>query len=171
MNLIKTLQSDFSKQTVNKIVAYIGNDPARFKTLVDAFLAGHYRTTQRAAWPLSYCVKAHPELIKPHLRNIIKNLNKRGLHDAVKRNTVRFLQFIDIPKSMHGITLDACFPLLEDKKEPIAIRVFAMTVLANLADTYPEIKGELIAVIEDQMPYGSAGFVSRGKKVLKKLRG
>ncbi|MCB0488830.1 MAG: hypothetical protein R2820_04570 [Cyclobacteriaceae bacterium] len=170
MNLIKTLQSDFSKQTVNKIVAHIGNDPARFKTLVDAFLAGHYRTTQRAAWPLSYCVKAHPELIKPHLKNIIKNLDKPGIHDAVKRNTVRFLQFIDIPKSMHGITLDACFPLLENKKEPIAIRVFAMTVLANLADTYPEIKGELIAVIEDQMPYGSAGFISRGKKILKKLK-
>jgi len=59
---------------------------------------------------------------------------------------------------------------LENKKEPIAIRVFAMTVLANLADTYPEIKGELIAVIEDQMPYGSAGFISRGKKILKKLK-
>lgn len=170
MNLIKTLQSDFNKQTVNRIVAYVGDDPTRFKTLVDAFMEGHYRTTQRAAWPLSYCVAAHPQLIKPHLKKIIQNLNTPGIHDAVKRNTVRFLQFIEIPKSLHGITLDACFPLLENKKEPVAIRVFAMTVLASLAEFYPEIKSELTTVIEDQMPYGSAGFVSRGKKILKKLK-
>ncbi|MEQ8362894.1 MAG: hypothetical protein RH948_08500 [Cyclobacteriaceae bacterium] len=170
MNILKELKKGFDKSTCDQIVTFIGNDQERFSLLVDAFLNSEYRVTQRAAWPLSYSVKKHPELIKPHLRKIINNLKKPKIHDAVKRNTVRFLQFIEIPKPLHGITLDHCFKLLQDKKEPIAIKVFSMTVLANLARAYPELKGELIAIIEDQMPYGSAGFISRGKKVLKQLK-
>lgn len=170
MNILKELQKDFNKSACDRIVDFIGSDQKRFSLLVDAFLNSEYRITQRAAWPLSYSVKKHPELIKPHLKKIITNLKKPKIHDAVKRNTVRFLQFIEIPKSLHGITLDNCFKLLQDKKEPIAIKVFSMTVLGNLALEYPELKGELIAIIEDQMPYGSAGFISRGKKVLKLLK-
>lgn len=170
MNLIKELQKDFNKATCDRIVTYVGNDQERFSVLVDAFLNSEYRITQRAAWPLSYSVKKHPQLIEPHLKKIITNLKKLKLPDAVKRNTVRLLQFIEIPKSLHGITLNNCFKLLHGKKEPVAIKVFSMTVLANLTREYPELKGELIAIIEDQMPYASAGFVSRGKKVLRQLR-
>ncbi len=170
MNILKELQKDFNKATCNRIVTYIGDDPKRFSILVDAFLNSEYRINQRAAWPLSYSVKKHPELIKPHLKKVITNLKKPKIHDAVKRNTVRFLQFIEIPKSLHGITLDHCFKLLQNKKEPVAIKVFSMSVLANLTKEYPELKGELSAIIEDQMPYGSAGFKARGKKVLKQLR-
>jgi hypothetical protein len=46
-----------------------------------------------------------------------------------------------------------------------------MTVLANLAKKLPELKNELVPLIEDQMPFGSAGFISRGRKVLKELKG
>lgn len=169
MNLIKELQKDFSKATRDRIVKYIGSDQDRFEALVNAFLSSSYRITQRAAWPLSYCVKDHPELIKPHLKKIIMNLKKPGLHDAVKRNTVRFLQFIQIPKPLQGHVLDILLSYLQDTKEPIAVRVFSMTVLANLAEEHPELKPELIALIERQMPYGSAGFVSRGQKILRKL--
>lgn len=170
MNLIKELQKDFNKRTCDQMVRYIGSDKTRFSELVNAFLNSSIRITQRAAWPLSYCAKAHPELIKPHLKKIILNLKKPNLHDAIKRNTVRLLQFVNIPKSLQGHVLEICFVYLEDVKQPIAIRVFSMTVLANLSQEHPDLKPELITLIEDQMPYGSAGFVSRGKKVLKSLR-
>jgi hypothetical protein len=50
------------------------------------------------------------------------------------------------------------------------VKVFGMTVLANLCEKLPELKNELRIIIEDQMPYGSAGFKSRGSKILKKLQ-
>ncbi len=170
MNLIKELQKDFNKNTRDRIVQYIGNNPERFEELVAAFLGSSYRITQRAAWPMSHCVKKHPELIKPHLKKIILNLKKPQLHDAVKRNTVRLLQFINVPKSLQGHLVDICFGYLQDVNEPIAIRVFSMTVLGNLAIAYPDLKKELIALIEDQMAYASAGFTSRGRKVIKDLK-
>lgn len=44
-----------------------------------------------------------------------------------------------------------------------------MTAIFNLSAKYPEIKPELKLLIEMQLPNGSAGFISRGKKILKKL--
>lgn len=168
MNLKKELERNHSKALTNKIVAYVGPDPDRFKSLIDTFLAGPHRVTQRAAWPLSYCVMKHPFLINPHYGRVLKMLGKPGIHDAVKRNIVRLLQFVDIPSRQQGKVIDLCFRLM-DPKEPIAVRAFSMTVLGNLARQHPELKQELKFVIEEQLPYGSAGYISRAKKVLHQL--
>jgi hypothetical protein len=171
MNLLDAIQKEHSKAQRDKIVNYIGKSPRRFEKLVNVFLKGPYRVTQRSAWPLSYCVELHPELIKLHLKRILLFAKKPGVHHSVKRNTMRLLQFIDIPKNLQGLVADLCFTFLQDTKEPIAIRVFAMTVLMNLAKFLPELKNELIPIIEDQIPYGSPAFTSRGRKALKELKG
>ncbi len=88
---------------------------------------------------------------------------------AVKRNTLKILQFVDIPEDLLGITADICFRLLNDGKEPIAVKVFAMTVIFNIVKKYPELNEELKISIEEQMPFASAGFKSRGNKILKAL--
>ena len=44
-----------------------------------------------------------------------------------------------------------------------------MSVTANLAKNYTEIKTELKLIIEDQIPQKSAGFKSRAKRVFKQL--
>jgi hypothetical protein len=169
MNLLKSLLKEHSKAMTHQIVDYVGSSPERFGELVNLFLEGPYRVTQRAAWPLSYCVRNHPELIRPHLKKVLDHLKKPGIHNAVKRNTVRLLQEIKIPKNLQGKVADVCFDYLSNPKEPIAVRVFSMTVLANIAKENPALKNEIIPIIEDQLPFGSAGFRSRGMKVLKRL--
>lgn len=168
MDIKKELLKEHSKRQTTKIVNYIGNSPVRFKVLVKNFLDGPYRVTQRAAWPLSYCVQEHPNLINPHLKSILKMLDKKDAHVAVKRNIMRLLQDIEIPRQLYGILTDKCFMLM-DPKETIAVRVFSMSVLAKIAKQEPDLKKELRIVIEDQLPYASAGFLSRAKKVLREI--
>lgn len=170
MDIRKELTREHSRAKTMKIVDYVGDNPVRFKVLVDVFLTGPYRITQRAAWPLSYCAERDPGLITPHLKIILNHLKKPGIHDAVKRNTVRLLQFIDIPKRHQGQVADICFAYLQDPKEPVAIRAFSMTVLASIARQNPDLRQELAILIEDQLPFGSPAFVSRGRKVLKEIR-
>lgn len=170
MNLVDVLLKTHSASQANKIARYVGKDPARFAALVAVFLEGPYRVTQRASWPLSKCVEKHPELIKPHLRLLLKKLKEPDLHPAVRRNAMRLLQFIHVPKNLQGMVADIGFSYLSDTREPVAVRVFAMTVLANMAKEIPELKNELIVMIEDQLPYSSAAFISRGRKTLKMLR-
>ena len=92
MDLRQTILAEHSKANCNKIVKWVGNSQKRFAELFNLFLKSEYRVNQRAAWPLSYCVIDHPELISPHLAKLVKNLHKPGIHDSIKRNTVRLLQ-------------------------------------------------------------------------------
>ncbi len=170
MNLATAIAREHNKVQRDRIVAYIGADPKRFAELVQLFLAGPYRITQRASWPLSTCIENHPQLITPHLRKILALLQQEGIHDAVKRNVLRLLQYITIPKSLQGIVIDLCFKYLSGTQEPVAIRAFSITLLTNLAGNIPELKNELISIIEQRLPYEKPAFVSRSTKALKLLR-
>jgi hypothetical protein len=170
MNLINLILKEYSKTQQGKIVTYVGNSPARFSELVSLFLAGPYRVTQRAALPLSRCVELHPGLIQPHFSKILNYAGEAHAQVAVKRNVIRLLQFVEIPKRLQGRTATICFQFFTDKKEPIAVRVFSMTVLAHLAKGLPDLKNELIPLIEDELLFASAGFISRGRKVLQELK-
>jgi hypothetical protein len=169
MDIRKSILQEFSKTQIMKVVDYVGDSPARFKVLVNVFLAGPYRVTQRASRPLSYCVERHPTLIAPHLKAILKNLKKPGIHTSVKRNTIRLLQFTNIPKRFHGQVADLCFQFLSSRKEPVAVKVFSMTVLASLTQHIPDLRRELMLIVEDQLPLASPAFTSRARKVLKGL--
>ena len=169
MDIKAALSKDHSKAITDKIVRYVGKNKSRFKELVSIYLTGPYHITQRAAWSLSCCVIAQPSLIEGHLPKLLTFVRKPGHHESVKRNTVRFLQFIEIPGRYKGKVIDMCFGFLTDPKEPVAIKVFSMTVLANLVKDIPELNEELKIIIEDQLPYASPGFISRGRKVLHAL--
>lgn len=169
MKLREQLLKEHSKTNCTAIVNWIGDSQQRFDELFDLFLNDEYRVVQRAAWPLGYAVIAHPKLIAKHFSKLLKNLQKPGIHDAVKRNTIRLLQDITIPKKYHGQVMDICFNYIHSPAENVAVKAFALTVLDNLSKQYPEIKPELKTIIEDRWDYETAAFHSRARKILKKL--
>jgi hypothetical protein len=60
MDLRKAILKGHTRDQATKIADYVGNNEALFKELVDVYLAGPYRITHRAAWPLSICVECYP---------------------------------------------------------------------------------------------------------------
>lgn len=169
MKLREEILKEHSKAQRIKIVNWIGNNQRRFDELFDLFINDEYRVVQRAGWPLSYCVIEHPQFIKKHWKQLIGNLKKPNLHDAVKRNSIRLMQDLDIPEEYQGEVMDICFTYLESPTEALAVKVFSMSVLGNLAKIYPEIIPEIKILLEDQLPLQTAGFKSRAKKVLKQI--
>jgi hypothetical protein len=169
MDLLILLRAEHSKKQTDRIVTYIGGDKERFATLINLFFKGEYRITQRAAWPLSYCVREHPELIDPYYRQLLDNLGRKDIHVAVIRNTVRLLQDVSIPKRWHGRVMSICFDFVADPETPIAVKAFSLTILSNLSADYPEIRGELKLLIGDQWEQATPAFRSRAKKILKGL--
>ena len=169
MNIKTALLKEHSKKQCAAIEKWVGNDQKRFDELFDLFLHEEYRVVQRAGWPISNCIEQHPALIKKHFARLLKNLGKEGIHDAVKRNTIRLLQFVDIPEKFHGQVMNICFNYINSPSENAAVKAFALTVLDNLSKQYPEIKPELKTIIEDRWAYETAAFHSRARKILKKL--
>ncbi|HVZ95481.1 MAG TPA: hypothetical protein VG847_01300 [Chitinophagaceae bacterium] len=169
MNLRATILAEHSRKQCDTIVAWVGGDQKRFNELFELFLNSEYRVTQRAAWPLSYCVIARPYFIQPHYGKLIANLKKPRLHDAIKRNTVRLLQVVDIPEKYEGDIMDICFQYLQSPTEAVAIKAFSITVLGHLARKYPDIIPEIKLLIEEQLPQQTPAFKSRAKWFMKEI--
>jgi len=167
MNLEKQILKEHTKAQCTKIVNWVGNDKKKFNELFGLFLHGEYRVTQRAAWPVSYCVIAHPHLMDHKYEELLANLKKPNLHDSIKRNTVRLLQSAAIPEKHAGAVMEICFRYLESPGEAVAIKAFSLTVLQRLANKYPEIVPEIKLIIEEQLPHQSAAFKGRVKKFMK----
>lgn len=168
MDVKEALLKEHSKSQSLKIAGHIGNDPGKFSELMDLFLNGSYRITQRSAMVVNYCVSKYPELITPYLGPFLLNL-RNDVPEAVTRNSLRILQFVELPGELEGVAADICFSFLDSPKAPVAIRVFAMAILFNICKKEPGLANELKILIEDQLPYSSAGFKSRGNKILREI--
>lgn len=166
MELRETILAEHSKAHTNAIINWVGNSQERFDALFHLFLTDEYRVVQRAAWPLSYCVIEHPQLINKHFKELIANLHTPELTDAVKRNTLRLLQHIEIPERFYGEIINLCIDYIASSAEPAAVKAFALTILQNLSQYYQEIKEEVKIIIEDRWEVESPAFRSRAKKFL-----
>ena len=167
MLLRDLILEEHSKTQTNKIIDWVGANKQRFDELMHLFLGDEYRVTQRAGWPLSYIAIQYPELVKDHLQKIVHNLNRPKLHDAVKRNTLRILQHINIPEALQGELMDACFKYIESPTEAVAVKAFSLTILHNLSTQYSEILPEIKTIVTAQIEYQTAAFKSRAKVFLK----
>ncbi|MCP9751407.1 hypothetical protein [Ferruginibacter sp. HRS2-29] len=167
MDLRHKLLAAHSRQQCDDIVAWVGADQKRFDELFKLFLNDEYRIVQRSAWPVSYCVQAHPNLITKHYPKLIAKMQENDQPDAVKRNGARLLQHVDIPEKYCGSIMDLCFQLVASPDEAVAIKAFSLTVLGNLAKKYPDIIPEIKLLIEEQFGDEKPAFKSRALKLLK----
>lgn len=168
MNIKEALldNESYSKKRILEISEYACASAKNFKALMQCFLSNDYRLAQRAAWSVSWAARKKPELIKPHIKSLVEQLDRTDVHDAVIRNGVRVLEAIDIPEIFHGDVMNACFAFIEKPSTPVAIKAFSLTTLYNLSKIYPAIKPELKLIIEDRMSQETAAFKSRGMKIL-----
>lgn len=152
-----------------KIVDYLGENPNGMRALMDLYFNGTKIEVQRVSHILMLAGDAYPHFIQPYLNKMIDYLNQNPM-DAVKRNTLRILQFQDIPASREGELFEKGISYLQSKDEPIAVKAFAMTVCRKICERYPELSNELIPIIEILVQEKvSTGIVSRGRKELFKL--
>ncbi len=166
MDIREALLTEHSKSQTLKIVNYINGDPIKFKQLMGHFLGRTYRLSQRAAWAVTYCAEYHHELVKPYFNKLVEQLERDDVHVAVRRNVARMLQFVEIPKRYQGRVFDACYNLFANPAEPVAVRVFSMTVAAKVAKNDPELLEELRLVAVQHPEAATAGFRSRCRRVL-----
>ena len=166
MDIRQALMTEHSKQQTMAIVEFIGEDPKRFAELMKVFFAGDYRLTQRAAWPMNYCAERHPKLILPYLPKLLDCLEREDMHDAVKRNVMRLLQYIEIPRRLTGRVYAHCVDLLDDADQPAAVRAFAMTVATRIAKSEPDLMNELRLIVSKHLPHATAAFRVRAREIL-----
>jgi hypothetical protein len=166
MNIQHEILLEHSKEQAIKIAVYACSSKKCFRELMHCFMSQDYRVAQRAAWSVSWAAKKAPEMIQPFIKDLVAQLQRKDVHDAVIRNSVRVLEMIEIPKKFHGEVMNACFQFIESPATPVAIKAFSLTTLHKLCKQYPEILPELKLIITERWDTETAAFKSRGKKIL-----
>ena len=170
MKLREQILKEHSKKNCNKIVDWVGNDKNRFAELISLMLHDEYRVAQRAAWPVSYCVREYPSLLIPWFGKMMKKLNDKKVHNAVRRNTLRIFEDADIPEKYCGKLFEISNNYLHDIKEPIAVRVFSLSVMYNIAKKYPDLKVEVKHNAESFLHCGIMAMEARSRNILKAIK-
>lgn len=172
MDIRSALESRYETGLMPRIAGYIGDDPSRFGDLMKLVFGDEALLAKRASWVIPHCTERYPHLIQPYLAELVNNLAKPDLNDSIARSTVKILAELDeIPEDLQGVALQHCFDLLLDPKTAVAIQVHAMQTIFNISRNEPDLLGELREVIGERMPYGTAGFKARGRRLLKDIEG
>ncbi len=172
MNIREELLSDKmqSREVALGVADFACASEENFRMLMDCFVSIDYTLAKRAAWSVRWAAQNRADLILPNIHLLVNQLKRKDVHDAVIRNSVSILEKTMIPEEFHGEVMDACFSFIQDRKAPIAVKAFSLTILFNLSRIYPEIKNELRIIIEENLEFETAAFVSRGKKILTTFR-
>ncbi len=166
MNLSDEILKEHSKAQCIRIVSLVGKSDKKFAELFSLFIGDDLLISQRASWPLSHIVIAYPRLLAKHFAAFLQNLKRSGMHNAIRRNSIKILEEIQIPEKYHGEVMDLCFRFLEAPKEHVAVKALCITVLSKLSKIYPGILPEIKLLLESQLPSQTAAFKSRATKIL-----
>ncbi len=165
--------TDSSRSLADYTAALVGNNPVLFRQVYDLALLQKPRVSMRAARVADLCCERYPELIRPYLKKIIRELPKLK-DDSVKRIFLHILMrhsWVEDEIAM-GKLVDTLFKWMHDDTQPIAVKAYSMAILDNLATLLPELTNELILVLEESMPFwSSAGLQVQGRRLLRRLSG
>lgn len=166
---LKELLDPFPMKKEAELVAHrIAEEPEYMHQLWEIAISNE-KHSWRATWLMDKVYFINQDLIRPYLPQIIDMIP--DLEDESKqRQFLKIISMEPLPKNISGSFINRCFDLLISSTTAVAVKVHAMQILFNFAQTEPDLKNELALIIEEQMENGTAGLCSRGRKLLKKLR-
>lgn len=169
MDYCAQLMQEHSRANADMIAKAIGNDPKELSKLVDILYNGEAPLPQRASWVLVIINEKYPSLLYHYVSKFINTINNFSV-SGIRRNLLSALSKQQIDDRDAGQLTDYCFKLLLSAEEPVAVKVHAMQIIANIAVRYPELNEELKSVILDQESKNTVAFSARAKHLLDKMK-
>lgn len=158
-----------SSNQMRKVVRIASKDSAAFEELSGVFTGKDEELARRAAWAIGYVAEAKPDYAKKHLRAYLKMLETPNRHPAIYRNIFRFLQNFPLPENIKAQVFDVSIRYILNTAYPCAARAFAMSAAFNACKAYPELLGELKAVLLSLSSEESPAIKNRSGKVLARI--
>ena len=167
-NDIRTLIQSWENLAL--MVRYVDDYPEYLDLIVSKAIDDSQPENWRAAWMVDKIHDKHPNLVIPYLPALTDFLLTTQ-NAGKKRHLLKLISLHDIPDEKIAVLLNFGYQIFTDASEPVAVRVHAMQVLFNIAMKEPDFAGELIELIDHEIEFhGSAGIVSRGRKLISKLQ-
>ncbi|MEM9051051.1 MAG: hypothetical protein AAGC47_03270, partial [Bacteroidota bacterium] len=112
-------------------------DLRALKSWVEKLQSTNSVELQRASAVCYAISDVNSDLFRPYTAEIICVIRK-NIHDAGPRFGFRVLYEMNIDEGYLGEVVDLSFEALTKKSNPIAVRVFAMAVIGNYLEQFPD---------------------------------
>ena len=169
MNFKKALSNDSRRAMIEAIADAIGTNKTYFTEVLKIAFTAKDMSSSRAARVIDMCTDRNPELGEYYANEIVLKL--MTIDDSRTKRSLCRIMTRHLPKDEDtlGHFINFAFETIASPKEPVALKVYAMQALFNISKQIPDIKNELIGIIEEEMPKNTYAFTGRGNILLKKL--
>ncbi len=168
MQIIDLIEMHPGVENARKLAELAWKNPSYLEELWQLTYHERPYVSRVAAWAIEYCFLEHPEKVKPYIPSMITRLPELPTN-SLRRHFLKIIWLGGFDEDDHGVLAHICFEWLAEAEKPVAVKMFSMQVLYEISESEPDLKPELAAVIEDQLPKGTPGFKNAGQKMLKKL--
>jgi hypothetical protein len=161
---------DSGRATANLAVEAVGDNPEYFRRLLDISFTDPYPACMRASRVAQLCCEKKPEFIIPWLDEVIEKIAYTRV-SGVKRNYLKVInEFVGPDKlSEPGMLVQLCFEWLSSPGEDTGVRIHCAEILYKVTLFEPDLKQELLLVLELVADEGTVGFRHICKKIMGKL--
>lgn len=168
-NLIKKARN---VKDIREIASAVADSIENFGLLISCMENNDRHLASMAAWAMSNAAQLNPALLNnTSFHQMLVEIARKTTEGGIKRNIVRAWQFAKLPETMVYDIADIALAFLSSPREDIAVKAFSITVLQNCLKQIPELKEEVVFLVEKEMEYGTAALIVRGRKLLKMVSG
>jgi len=166
--LEEQLLVELSRRNIELVSNWILDNPGSESLLVDLVISHKPKVAERASWVMEKISDRLNGFFDPYLPRILEVIQLIP-SSSTRRTLAKVLMLHTIPEDYEGKILDFCITAIESPKEPVAVKANCMTIVFNLLPKYPDLRNEVYAIIESQLPHNSIGFKARFKVLRTKL--
>ncbi|GAB3363769.1 hypothetical protein GCM10027566_32540 [Arachidicoccus ginsenosidivorans] len=155
------------KEAAERIATSAAQSQSAFGQLLALMSSQNVLCCKRAAWCFSLAAKLRPGWTINCQKDLVALLDRENPPDGLLRNTLRILRDSRLQPAFYDRLAYHCFNFVEDPKQAIAIRAFAMHILGQIGLALPDIRSEVKAIIDYYFTGQThAGLVSSAKAVI-----
>jgi len=151
------------------VVTDILRQPQLFDEVFEGMFDADPVIRMRAADVIEKVSQKHPEYLQPFKKRLISEVSKIEQQE-VRWHTAQMLSYLSINRTERDRIVQILISYLDNEKSKI-VKVNAMQTLADLAERDRSLKPRVLKILERAAGTDSPALVSRGKKLIKTLKG
>lgn len=141
------------------MISWMQNHPEYFEELVELALSEVPDHAWRAAWLLWSCVAQNDPRLQGKLPEFVNALNRKS--GSQKREFLILISRMDIEPAWAGNLYGECIRIWTNPNYQPSLRYNAFKLLVRITREYPELKTDLLLVVQEEYLYGLSANVRK----------
>jgi len=152
-----------------EVVQDILDNSALFEAVFEGLLDDDPRIRMRSADVLEKVSSKHPECLQPFKTRLINEIS-RIEQQEVRWHVAQMFSYLEVDESERDKIIEILFSYIDGPGKSKIVKTFSMQTLADFAEKDEDLRPRIIRKLEETINTGSPAMVSRGKKLIKKLK-